>query len=126
MIKKNIFPILGALIIMYLSLTSSQTFDKIPLINIPNFDKIVHFGMYFILMSVTIFVNRKTIKTTGHLFLVGLIPLFYGILMEILQSTLTLTRTGSFYDALFNCAGILVSILLWCLIKPPEKEILKK
>ncbi len=125
MVKKNIFSILVALAIMYLSLANSHTFDKVSLINIPNFDKIVHFGMYFSLMSIIIFENRKTIKISGHWFLIGLIPLFYGIIMEIFQSTLTSTRTGSLWDALFDGAGILVSILLWLWIKPPEKEILK-
>lgn len=118
MIKKNKFSILVALIIMYLSMTSSHTFDKVPLINIPNIDKVVHFGMYFGLMSVIILEYRKTIKSIGNLFLTGLIPLFYGILIEIMQSTLTVTRTGSFYDALADGAGILVSILLWIWIKP--------
>jgi VanZ family protein len=123
MVKNNIFSILVALIIMYLSLANSHTFDKVPLINIPNIDKVVHFGMYFSLMSVIIFENRKTIKSISLLFLTGLIPLFYGILMEILQATLTVTRTGSFYDALANSAGILVSILLWLWIKPFKKEL---
>lgn len=125
MVKNNIFSILVALIIMYLSLASSHTFDKVPFINIPNIDKVVHFGMYFGLMSVIILENRKTIKSNSNLFLTGLIPLFYGILMEILQSTLTVTRTGSFYDALANCTGILVSILLWIWIKPVKKEIIR-
>ena len=118
MIKKNIFSILVALIIMYLSMTSSHTFDKVSLINIPNFDKFVHFGMYFGLMSVIILEYRKTIRTIGNLLLTGLIPLFYGILIEIMQSTLTVTRTGSIYDALADSAGILVSILMWIWIKP--------
>ena len=122
MIRKNKFSILVALIIMYLSLTSSNTFDKVSFINIPFFDKIVHFGMYFGLMTVIILENRKTINKTGQLFLTGLIPLLYGILIETMQSTITLTRTGSIYDALFNCAGILVSILLWLSIRPPEKK----
>jgi VanZ family protein len=125
MVKKNIFSILIALIIMYLSLTSSHTFDKVSFINIPNIDKVVHFGMYFGLMSVIILENRKTMKSTGHLFLTGLIPLFYGSLLEILQSILTLTRTASFYDALANGSGILVSILLWLWIKPIKKEIIR-
>jgi len=126
MVKKNIFSILVALIIMYLSLANSHTFDKISsFITFPNFDKVVHFGMYFGLMSVIILENRKTIKSNSNLFLTGLIPLFYGILMEILQSTLTVTRTGSFYDALANCTGILVSILLWIWIKPVKKEIIR-
>jgi VanZ family protein len=125
MIKKNIFSILVALIIMYLSLTSSHTFDKVPFINIPNIDKVVHFGMYFGLMSAIILENRKKIKNAGHLFLIGMVPFSYGILMEIFQSTLTTTRTGSVYDALANGAGILVSILLWLWISPLKKEIIK-
>src|ERR1035437_9869049 len=125
MVKKNIFSILVALIIMYLSLANSHTFDKIPLVNIPNFDKVVHFIMYFGLMSVIILENRKTIKNTYHLFLTGLIPIFYGILMEILQATLTLTRTGSVYDALANSVGVLASILVWLYIKPVKKEIIR-
>ena len=52
MLKRNIFSIIVALIILYLSLASSDTFEKVPFFNIPNFDKIVHFGMYFGLMSV--------------------------------------------------------------------------
>jgi VanZ family protein len=123
MAKKNKFSILVALIIMYLSLTSSHTFDKIPLINIPNFDKVVHFGMYFCLMSVILFENRKTLRRVSYVFLTCLIPFFYGILMEILQATLTTTRTGSIYDALANGAGVIVSVLLWLWIKPFRKEI---
>jgi len=125
MIKKNKFSIIVALIIMYLSLASSHTFDKVPFINIPNIDKAVHFGMYFGLMSVIILENRNSLKSTGRLFLSGLIPFSYGALMEILQSALTVTRTGSLYDALANSAGILVSILLWLWIKPVKKEIIR-
>jgi VanZ family protein len=122
MIRRNKFSILTALTIMYLSLASSHTFDKVSFITFPHFDKIVHFGMYFGLMSVIILENRRTLDKTGQLFLIGLIPLIYGIVLEIMQSTLTLTRTGSFYDAFFNCAGILVSILLWLAVRRKEKK----
>jgi VanZ family protein len=125
MLKKNIFSIIVALIIMYLSLTSSDSFEKVSFFNIPFLDKIIHFGMYFGLMLVIIFENRKTLKSIGHLFLIALIPLFYGILMEILQSTLTISRSGSFYDVIFNSAGILVSLLFWLWIKPLEKETIR-
>jgi len=122
MIKKYKFTILVALIILYLSLANSQTFEKIPLVDIPDFDKVVHLGMYFVLMSVIIFENRKTIIKKSHLFLTGLIPLFYGILMEILQSTITLTRSGSFFDALADAAGVLFSIILWIWIRPVKNK----
>ncbi len=125
MIKNNIFSVLVALIILYLSLANSHTFDKISFINVPNIDKVVHFSMYFGLMTVITFENRKNIKSIGFLFIVGLIPLCYGILMEILQATLTVTRTGSVYDAMANGVGILASIFLWILIRPLRKQIIK-
>jgi VanZ family protein len=125
MLKKNKFTIAVALIILYLSLTSSHTFDKVPAFNIPYFDKFVHFGMYFGLMLMIILENRKSIKSMKILFLTGLIPLSYGIIMEILQSTLTTTRTGSLYDALADYAGILVSTLLIIVIKPLKKEMFR-
>ncbi len=81
--------------------------------------------MYFSLMTLIVFENRKNIKGFRHLFIIGLFPFLYGILMEILQATLTVTRTGSVFDALANGAGILVSILLWLLIKPLRKEIIR-
>jgi VanZ family protein len=125
MIKKYKFSILIALIIMYLSLASSHTFDKVPFVNFPYADKIVHFLMYFGLMSVIIFENRKIIKSIYALFLTGIIPFFYGILLEILQATLTTTRSGSIYDALADGAGVIISILLCLLIKPYINDLIR-
>lgn len=125
MARKNIFSILLALFILYLSLVSSDKFQKVTFLNIPYIDKLVHFGMYFALMSVIIFENRKRIRRTWHLFLAVLIPLSYGILMEIFQTTLTSSRTGNCYDILFDSAGIFVSLLLWLYIKPVNKESIK-
>jgi len=122
MLQKNKYSITVALIIMCLSLTSSDTFDKVSYINIPFLDKIVHFGMYFFLMLIILFENRKSYFTTGQLFLISLIPLFYGVLMEVLQSALTTSRSGSLYDIIFNSAGILVSLSFWLWIKPFNKE----
>lgn len=122
MVKKNKFSILVALIILYLSLASEQTFENVPSFNIPGFDKIVHFSMYFGLMSVIILENRKLMKGNRNLFLMALIPFSFGVLMEILQATLTITRTGSIFDAMANLAGVIASVLLWLLIKPYIKE----
>lgn len=123
--EKYKLSVLIALIIMYLSLANSHTFNKVPFINVPYADKVVHFLMYFGFMSVIIFETRKAFKSINILFLTGLIPLFYGILMEILQSTLTLTRSGDFFDALADGSGILVSILLCIWIKPIKRAIFK-
>jgi VanZ family protein len=107
-----------ALIILYLSLTSSHTFDKVPLFNFPYLDKVVHFLMYAGLMSVILFENRITLIRQRQIFLTALIPFFYGILMEILQAALTKTRSGSIYDALSDTAGIITVVLVWSLLRP--------
>jgi VanZ family protein len=125
MLKKNVFSILVALIILYLSLSNPHTFDKVPIIKIPHFDKIVHFLMYFDLMSVIIFENRKLINNVRQLLLISLIPLFYGILMEVLQSVLTTSRTGDIFDVLFNTIGIFTSLLLSIWINPFMKGTIK-
>jgi VanZ family protein len=118
MIKKNIFSILVALVILYLSLASSETFEKVRYFNLSFFDKIVHSGMYMGFMSVIIFENRKSINNNLQLFLLALIPFVYGVLMELFQLTITTSRSGSFYDVIANAAGILTSLLLWLWIKP--------
>ena len=118
MIKKNKFSILVALIILYLSLASSDTFESVSLFDISFVDKIAHFGMYWGFMSVIIFENRNSINSNLHLFLSALIPLAYGILMEFFQLTLSSGRSASFFDILFNIAGIVVSVLLWLWLKP--------
>ncbi len=125
MLKKNIFSIVTAMIIMYLSMTSSHTFDKVPAFKIPGFDKFVHFAMFFGLMLVITIEHRKSIRSVSNLFLISLIPLSYGILIEILQRNLTVTRNGDFYDAIADSAGIFVSILMTIGIKPLKRLIFK-
>jgi VanZ family protein len=118
MVKKNKFSILVALIILYLSLASSDTFESVSFLDISFLDKIIHFAMYLGFMSVIIFENRNSFKSNLHLFLSALIPFTYGILMELFQLTLTSSRSASFFDIMFNSAGILVSLLLWLWLKP--------
>jgi VanZ family protein len=121
MVWKNKLSILVALIILYLSLANANNFDKLPLSDLPIADSIIHFAMYFGLMSAIIIENRKALTKNGSLLIISLIPLFYGFLMELLQILITTTRTGSLSDIIFNSAGILVSILIWLLIKPSIK-----
>jgi VanZ family protein len=116
-VKKYKFSILVALIISYLSLTNSHTFDKVSFLESQYTDKLVHFGMYFGLMSVIILENRKKLINTSRVIYAAIIPLSYGILMEILQGLFTSTRTASIYDVLFNLSGIVTAILIWQLVK---------
>jgi len=118
MLKKNILSILVAFVILFLSLTSSESFGEVNFLNFDKLDKLVHFLMYAGFTSVIIFENRKSIKGNRYLFTLALIPFFYGIIMEILQLTVTASRSGDIYDIFFNSAGILASVILWIIIKP--------
>lgn len=118
MIRKNIFTIITSLIIIYLSLAGSLTFSSSAFINIPYIDKIGHFGLYFILMSVIILEHRNSFNNTRQLILIALIPFFFGTLMEILQLLITSDRRGEILDAASNTAGITAALFLWLFIRP--------
>jgi VanZ family protein len=126
MIKKNKFTILIAMVIVYLSLAGSLTFGQGGIINIPYIDKIGHFGLYFILMSVIILEHKDSFQNTRQILLVALIPFFFGTLMEFLQMTITTDRKGEILDALSNSIGITVAMFLWLFFKPYYKQELRK
>jgi hypothetical protein len=125
MIKKNVLSILVALIIAYLSLSDADNYDKVLFFNFPGADKIIHFIMYFVFMSVIVFENRKNIGKVKILLLITLIPLLFGALMEVLQMFLTTSRSGSVADLLSNLAGILFSFTLCLMIRPFRKQIIR-
>jgi VanZ family protein len=122
LLKKNILSIFTALVILYLSLAPASTFSKVGDFGIPHIDKVVHICMYFGLMIVLLFENRLILKNNRSMIILSLIPLSYGILMELLQSWLTTTRTGDVKDALFDLAGILIAIIAWKLSRILRKR----
>lgn len=125
MIKKNIISIIVALVILYLSVSGSENYDKITIFNFPGADYIVHFIMYFVFMVAIIFEHRKDINKISRLFLISLIPLFYGALMELLQLLFTVSRSGSWNDLLFDFAGIITAVIVSISIKPIRKKLIR-
>lgn len=116
MIKRYKFTVLLSLVILYLSLKNADELNKVQFLNIPHFDKFAHFCMYFALTSVLIFETRKPSIGKRILLLLASYPFFFGIIMEVLQQTLTTTRNASIFDVLFNTIGIILSVLVWRLI----------
>ncbi len=122
MIRNNIFSILISLAILYLSLANAKTFESAGLFDIPYLDKFVHFGLYFIFMAVIIYEHRNFFSDTRKIILVALIPIFFGILMELMQAGFTATRKGDVIDAMFNTGGVATSVFLWLFIKPYKSK----
>ncbi len=72
MIKNNIFSILISLVILYLSLANAKTFEEIGFFDVPYLDKFVHFGLYFLFMSVIILEHRNSFSNTRQIIIVAL------------------------------------------------------
>jgi VanZ family protein len=118
MIKNNIFSILVSLVILYLSLANASTFEEIGFFDVPYLDKFVHFGLYFMFMSVIILEHRKSFSNTRQIIIVALIPVFFGALMELFQSGFTTTRKADVLDIMFNTAGTATAVCIWLFLTP--------
>lgn len=85
-------------------------------IPIENKDKIVHFLFYF--LFVLLWNLAQNIKTTIKIISILIVAIFYGAIIEILQS-FTAIRTADFFDFLANTLGAVLGTLI-CLNMPKK------
>lgn len=87
---------------------------------IPYLDKMAHFTFYFvftILFFLTLKFENKSVKKTINIYIISFVIAFLlGFSIEILQKLITNTRSGDFYDVLFNTFGIVVALLFIAVI----------
>ena len=76
-------------------------------------DKYLHFIAYFGLSTLWYFALRDRIQKKLFNFFVPLALIFYGIILEGLQSGITTYRTGDVYDALANAIGVIAGLVLF-------------
>jgi VanZ family protein len=76
-------------------------------------DKYLHFIAYFGLSTIWYFALKDKIQKRLYNFFVPLALIFYGIILEGLQSGITNYRTGDIYDALANTVGVIVSLVVF-------------
>lgn len=95
-------------IVSYFCLVES---NDIPVVNIPNLDKIVHFFFHFVLTSVWFLFFYNQLKSIVKPLLISfLFSFLFGIGIEFLQGLLTATRQADFLDVLANSAGAMLSV----------------
>jgi VanZ family protein len=111
-LKQYYKSILIGLLILWLSLTGSNIPVPGRMLDIPYLDKLGHFGMYAFFSAMLLLDScRWEVEGKFH-YLILLIPLFFGALMEILQMTLTETRKAEEIDLLANIGGIAAGVLV--------------
>ena len=94
--------------------------SKIPKINAPiyGFDKFVHatfyFGLVILWLNYILAINKLSFKTT----VIVLVSAFcFGRVIEILQSYLTVYRSGDVFDMLANTCGIGIGLVTFHIFK---------
>ncbi len=123
MLKMKIFsfwkPALWLSIICYLLFIPASELPTKAFLSIPNFDKFVHFSLFFGLNILLIRPLKKFYLK--HYLLASSISVFFAMLLEYGQHIVTISRNSNIYDFFANLAGIIVAILFYHLFVS-EKE----
>ena len=99
---------------VFLAILSLSAVPKLNLgLGIKAGDKYLHFIAYFGLSLMWYFAIKDRINEKIFKIFVPLGLIFYGIILEGLQSGLTTYRTGDVYDAIANTAGVIVALILF-------------
>ena len=112
--KDNLF-IIAIIITIAIAYLSLMKVPKIE-VQISNADKGYHLFAYFTLSICWLFSFYKKKKLKYYIVVACI---FYGIIIEVLQHTLTKYRTGDPYDILANTLGIVLGLIVF-------NQILKK
>ncbi|WP_233269855.1 VanZ family protein [Polaribacter sp. L3A8] len=85
-------------------------------VSFSNLDKLYHLSAYFTLSLCWLlsFYRKPTLK-----YVIVISCIIFGIIIEVLQATLTVYRTGDYKDAFANTIGILLGLFVF-------NQILKK
>ena len=103
---------------MFITLLRLFSFPDIdtPAVEIPHLDKFVHFIFYFVVAVLgSMFIREQTLgkKALINALLISfLFAVIYGIIIEVIQSSLTSERSGDIYDVLANSMGAFCGTIL--------------
>ena len=104
------------LLILYLSLAN---LGKIDIINISASDKVYHAGAYFVLALLWFlffYLKKQSFSNSVNFLIIGSLILF-GIIIEVLQYSLTNYRTLDWWDVMANTAGIISAYISYLIVK---------
>ncbi len=126
-LKKYWLSIIWSIIIIIFCSLPSSNIPRNRIINIPHLDKILHFGIYFILSLLILYETKiKTGKNKIVFILTAVFSFVLGLLIEIEQQYLISSRTGDLYDLLADIIGAISGILFFVLLtKFYQKYIVK-
>ena len=90
-----------------------------PNIQISNFDKLAHVGIYFLsflLWAFSFFNKAASLKKT--IILVLILLLIYGMVIEVVQGQFIPDRTSDIWDIVANSVGLGIGWVVFYILKP--------
>lgn len=120
--------ILWAIVIFILCSIPGNDLPKTSMITIPHFDKIVHFGMFFI-MGIFLFAEisiQTKLKRTSITSVILLVITIYGGIIEYLQQNYFTNRSGDYWDLFADILGGIIAIILYPWLKKQKDFLLNR
>jgi VanZ family protein len=94
--------------------------SQLPSVGVSGIDKIVHIVIFFflaILWQLVVFKKRGDRLNVKMSFLLLGAMFIFGILIEVLQGEVTVSRTANFYDVLADLLGAGIGVLVFQKVK---------
>jgi len=112
-------PFLWLAIICYALFIPAKDLPIKPFLNIPHFDKIVHFSLFFVFCLLLLRPFKKL--QLNYYLLAPLISISLGAILEFSQHTLSNTRSSDIKDFIANSMGIIASVIFYYLFVSDRK-----
>jgi hypothetical protein len=98
---------------LFIGLISLISFKGIPDFKVNNSDKIGHFIAYFLLCFSWLYTFKKEVTIQSHQFKIVILLIAYGIIIEVLQGTITNYRQADFFDVVANTFGVVTAFIFF-------------
>ena len=115
--------VLIGLLILWLSLSGGSSLVPGGFLNVPYIDKIGHFFMYMFFAAVLLLDSCLWKSDRGVRYIILIIPVTFGALMEILQLLLTRARKAEALDLAADILGIGAGIIFALTVRRMLKKI---
>ena len=103
---------------------------KVSVVGFDPTDKMLHAGAYLFLAVLWklyfVFKQPDFQRYTSNLLWVAFASFLFGMLIEVLQGTLTSYRTPDWWDVLANSTGVVLAVLFFMVMAPTVKKVKQK
>ena len=113
-LKKQFF-LLSIIYTLALTAVCLIRLNNLPDIKVSNGDKIFHLLSYLVLtfLWVNTFIYKFKLKKEQAIVYAGISCIAFGIIIEILQGSVTSYRSSDIYDVVANTCGVLIMVLIF-------------